>query len=101
MGDVKSYQGSPVSVIEDIGDGTSLVAVLQEVASGDLLDWTPPSAAAAATPEPAPVDPRDAEIAALQAQIEADQQQIADDQTKLAELAAAQGEVQPPEAAGA
>ncbi len=51
MGDVKSYQGSPVSVVEDVGDGTSLVAVLQEVASGDLLDWAPPSAAAAATPE--------------------------------------------------
>jgi hypothetical protein len=102
---IKDYQGSLVYVAQDNADGTSDVAVLQQVATADLTD-------VATDVPPAPVEPpAPDERAAIQAQIDAlnaedttDEAQVAANQEAIAALQAqldALGQTQPPSAPGA
>jgi hypothetical protein len=64
MNIIKAYLGSPVVVVQDLSDGTSVVTAAEIVSTGDLYDYTlntasVPQAAEnepGATGSPQPVD---------------------------------------------
>jgi hypothetical protein len=56
---IKAYLGSPVVVVQDLSDGTSVVTAAEIVSTGDLYDYTLNTASVPQVAENEPAPPAD------------------------------------------